>query len=230
MYADRVEATSRRSIKERLYGNTGDDSSRRRQFTGKRQRQDDDKWEHDLYKDDEPQVSNRIIGGKDLRLKLQKKSVQQESLSGNGSVSGVRDLREKLSGTMYSQPVNTDPPKPKRKPVLKDNKSVRNNVIVEAPEPETKKVASSVPRTKTPQKARTFPVIFISSLAFYNCYEAESVDSFLQSLGLEKYSITFQVEEVDMTALVHMTGEDLKALGIPMGPRKKILLALESNV
>ncbi|XP_028052709.1 uncharacterized protein LOC114257141 isoform X4 [Camellia sinensis] len=188
------------------------------------QRQDDDKWEHDLYKDDEPQVSNRIIGGKDLRLKLQKKSVQQESLSGNGSVSGVRDLREKLSGTMYSQPVNTDPPKPKRKPVLKDNKSVRNNVIVEAPEPETKKVASSVRRTKTPQKA-------------------ESVDSFLQSLGLEKYSITFQVEEflllfwhfmlfvqVDMTALVHMTGEDLKALGIPMGPRKKILLALESNV
>ncbi|KAI7984683.1 SEC23-interacting protein [Camellia lanceoleosa] len=181
MYADRVEATSRRSIKERLYGNTGDDSSRRRQFTGKRQRQDDDKWEHDLYKDDEPQVSS------------------------------VRDLREKLSGTMYSQPVNTDPPKPKRKPVLKDNKSVRNNVIVEAPEPETKKVASSVPRTKTQQKA-------------------ESVDSFLRSLGLEKYSITFQVEEVDMTALVHMTGEDLKALGIPMGPRKKILLALESNV
>ncbi|XP_028052708.1 uncharacterized protein LOC114257141 isoform X3 [Camellia sinensis] len=194
MYADRVEATSRRSIKERLYGNTGDDSIRRRQFTGKRQRQDDDKWEHDLYKDDEPQVSS------------------------------VRDLREKLSGTMYSQPVNTDPPKPKRKPVLKDNKSVRNNVIVEAPEPETKKVASSVRRTKTPQKA-------------------ESVDSFLQSLGLEKYSITFQVEEflllfwhfmlfvqVDMTALVHMTGEDLKALGIPMGPRKKILLALESNV
>ncbi|THG22177.1 hypothetical protein TEA_025227 [Camellia sinensis var. sinensis] len=196
MYADRVEATSRRSIKERLYGNTGDDSIRRRQFTGKRQRQDDDKWEHDLYKDDEPQVSNRIIGGKDLRLKLQKKSVQQESLSGNGSVSGVRDLREKLSGTMYSQPVNTDPPKPKRKPVLKDNKSVRNNVIVEAPEPETKKVASS----------------------------AESVDSFLQSLGLEKYSITFQVEEVDMTALVHMTGEDLKALGIPMVNLTKLTL------
>ncbi|CAL5353488.1 unnamed protein product [Camellia sinensis] len=234
MYADRVEATSRRSIKERLYGNTGDDSIRRRQFTGKsltrrmtsgscfwrserenqalehswahkRQRQDDDKWEHDLYKDDEPQVSNRIIGGKDLRLKLQKKSVQQESLSGNGSVSGVRDLREKLSGTMYSQPVNTDPPKPKRKPVLKDNKSVRNNVIVEAPEPETKKVASSVRRTKTPQKA-------------------ESVDSFLQSLGLEKYSITFQVEEVDMTALVHMTGEDLKALGIPMVNLTKLTL------
>ncbi|KAB5569759.1 hypothetical protein DKX38_003552 [Salix brachista] len=43
-----------------------------------------------------------------------------------------------------------------------------------------------------------------------------SVDGFLQSLGLEKYLITFQAEEVDMTALVHMTDDDLKALGIPM--------------
>lgn len=55
------------------------------------------------------------------------------------------------------------------------------------------------------------------------------MDGFLQSLGLEKYLITFQAEEVDMTALVHMNDEDLKALGIPMGPRKKILLALESR-
>ncbi|KAJ0792577.1 putative sterile alpha motif domain-containing protein [Helianthus annuus] len=46
--------------------------------------------------------------------------------------------------------------------------------------------------------------------------QAETVDSFLQSLGLEKYSITFQAEEVDMTALLHMTDEDLKAIGIPM--------------
>ncbi|GKU86033.1 hypothetical protein SLEP1_g618 [Rubroshorea leprosula] len=32
-----------------------------------------------------------------------------------------------------------------------------------------------------------------------------------------------------MSALVHMTDEDLKALGMPMGPRKKIRLALESR-
>ncbi|KAG2278679.1 hypothetical protein Bca52824_061234 [Brassica carinata] len=56
-----------------------------------------------------------------------------------------------------------------------------------------------------------------------------SVDSFLESLGLEKYSTSFQVEEVDMDALMHMTDDDLKALLIPMGPRKKILLALGSN-
>ncbi|PSR86349.1 Ankyrin repeat and SAM domain-containing protein [Actinidia chinensis var. chinensis] len=216
MYADRV-AASGRSIKERLNGNTIDDSGRRRQITGKRPRQDDDKWQHDLYKDDEPQVSNHRIGTKDLRLKLQKKSVQKAIHSGIGTVSGIRDLREKLSGTIYSQSGNTDPSKPK--PVLEGSKRARTNAItsrarisalIDAPEPETKRVASSVPTKKTQQKA-------------------ESVDSFLQSLGLEKYSITFEAEEVDMTALLHMTDGDLKALGIPMGPRKKILLVLESK-
>ncbi|XP_057473956.1 uncharacterized protein LOC130762284 [Actinidia eriantha] len=208
MYADREDASTRRSIKERL--NSNDDFGRRRQIIGKRQRQDDDKWEHDLYKDGEPQMSNHRIGTKDLRLKLQKKSVQQTSQSGNGSVSGARDLREKLSGETYLRPMNTDP-KPKPKPVLESSKPVRKSVIVEALEPEIKKVACSIPKKKTQQKA-------------------ESVDSFLQSIGLEKYSITFQAEEVDMTALVHMTDGDLKALGVPMGPRKKILLALESQV
>ncbi|KAH7670410.1 RNA-binding protein Bicaudal-C protein [Dioscorea alata] len=57
-----------------------------------------------------------------------------------------------------------------------------------------------------------------------------SIESLLQSLGLEKYLITFMVEEVDMMALKHMTDNDLKALGIPMGPRKKILLALNSQI
>ncbi|PSS14092.1 SEC23-interacting protein [Actinidia chinensis var. chinensis] len=206
MYADREDVSTRRSIKDRL--NSNDDSGRRRPITGKRQRQEDDKWEHDLYKDGEPQVSNRRIGTKDLRLKLQKKSAQQTSQSGNGSVSGARDLREKLSGETYLRPLNTDP---KPKPVLEGSKPVRKSVIVETPEPEIKKVASSVPKHKAQQKA-------------------ESVDSFLQSIGLEKYSITFQAEEVDMTALVHMTDGDLKALGVPMGPRKKILLELESRV
>lgn len=61
-----------------------------------------------------------------------------------------------------------------------------------------------------------------------NAYPAEelTVSSLLQSLGLSKYSIIFQAEEVDMTVLRHMRDDDLKELGIPMGPRKKILLAL----
>ena len=85
------------------------------------------------------------------------------------------------------------------------------SVGVEAPAVQAKRPSNSVPK-KLPQKADI------------------SVDDFLQSLGLEKYLITFQAEEVDMAALNHMTDEDLKAMGIPMGPRKKILLALESKV
>ncbi|XP_038899408.1 ankyrin repeat and SAM domain-containing protein 6 isoform X2 [Benincasa hispida] len=201
MYADRLEADNHRSIKDRLNGNSSDLSARRRTITGKRQRQDD-KWEHDLYEDDEPQTSNRRVGARDLRLKLQKKSQQQ---SGNASFSGVRDLREKLSGTIKPQAANNDPPKPK----LEVTKPPRKNDTVEAHPSTTQKV---VAKPATRKKTDT------------------SVDDFLQSLGLEKYSITFQAEEVDMTALVHMGDEDLKALGVPMGPRKKILLALESRV
>ncbi|GMN50292.1 hypothetical protein TIFTF001_019446 [Ficus carica] len=175
----RVEAETRRSIKDRLNGNFRDDASGRRQVIGKRQRQDD-KWEHDLYQDDEPQLSNRKIDARDLRLKLQRKS-HQASVSGRGSQSGVRDLREKLSGTMHPQPVNYDPPKLKQEA----SKPARKSVAIQASATESRKASTSV-------------------------------DDFLQSLGLEKYSITFQAEEVDMAALAHMTDEDLKAIGIPM--------------
>ncbi|CAI9107416.1 OLC1v1006765C1 [Oldenlandia corymbosa var. corymbosa] len=206
MYADRVESASKSSIKDRLNGNFPGGSIRRRQVTGKRQREDDDKWEHDLFEEDEPRVSKRTMSSTDLRLKLQKKSKQQNAQSVRGSrSSGVRDLREKLSGVIYPQKMETDPPKPKQ--VSEVSKPVRKSVIAEAPPPEKKTVASSASKKKT--------------------QKVESVDSFLQSLGLEKYSITFQAEEVDMAALLHMTDEDLKAMGIPMGPRKKILLALE---
>ncbi|KAF2292592.1 hypothetical protein GH714_025831 [Hevea brasiliensis] len=179
MYADRVEAAGKRSVKERLDGNSTEDFTRRWQITGKRQREDD-KWEHDLYEEDEPRSSTS------------KEDSPQSSQIGKGS--GMRDLREKLSGTMNSQPVNADPPRRK----LEAAKLARRSVAVEAPEPEIKKADTSI-------------------------------EGFLQSIGLEKYLITFQAEEVDMTALVHMNDEDLKAIGIPMGPRKKIILALESR-
>jgi hypothetical protein len=43
-----------------------------------------------------------------------------------------------------------------------------------------------------------------------------SLDRLLKSLDVEKYSINFQAEEVDMKALLHMNEEDMKSLGIPM--------------
>ncbi|XP_073145406.1 uncharacterized protein [Henckelia pumila] len=213
MYADQVEAQSNRSIRERLNGATTADSGRRVPVPRKRQREDDDKWEHDLFEDGGgPQVSNRRIGHKDLRLKLQRKNMERATQNVRGSITGVtRDLREKLSGTSYSRPVELEPPPVRPKPIEVAKPTRRSAIAEAAPVSEAKKVASAVPKKKAKQMV-------------------ESVDNFLQSLGLEKYSITFQAEEVDMTALTHMSDEDLKALGIPMGPRKKILLALEAKV
>ncbi|XP_073130249.1 uncharacterized protein [Henckelia pumila] len=57
-----------------------------------------------------------------------------------------------------------------------------------------------------------------------------TVDIFLKSLGLEKFTILFKAEEVDMYSLKRMTDSDLKELGIPMGPRKKIMLALQPRL
>uniref|UniRef100_M4CAL1 SAM domain-containing protein n=1 Tax=Brassica campestris TaxID=3711 RepID=M4CAL1_BRACM len=196
MYADRLESESgtRKLLKDRINGGSSDNSTPSRRVTGKRQRQDD-KWEHDLFGSDKPQLSNRRVDSGDLRMKLQKRH------HGSQSGSGVRDLREKLSGTMNVQPISK---------VETARPSLKSLVTGTATET-TRKTSSQATRKKSQQAA------------------GASVDSFLESLGLEKYSTAFQVEEVDMDALMHMTDDDLKAMLIPMGPRKKILLALGSK-
>ncbi|KAJ0234111.1 Sterile alpha motif [Hirschfeldia incana] len=205
MYADRLESESgsRNTVKDRINGGSGDNSTRSRQVTGKRQRQDD-KWEHDLFSSDKPQLSSRRVDSRDLRLKLQKRD--DGSQSGRGAGSGVRDLREKLSGTMNAQPKNSDPLKSKVEGARPSMKSVATDTETEV----ARKASGQATRKKSQQAGA-------------------SVDSFLDSLGLEKYSTAFKVEEVDMDALMHMTDGDLKAMLIPMGPRKKILLALGSK-
>jgi hypothetical protein len=52
------------------------------------------------------------------------------------------------------------------------------------------------------------------------------VPALLRSLDLLQYLPAFEEQEVDMAALVQCTEEDLKELGLPMGPRKKILAML----
>ncbi|KAF6159852.1 hypothetical protein GIB67_032936 [Kingdonia uniflora] len=56
--------------------------------------------------------------------------------------------------------------------------------------------------------------------------ETLTIASLLHALGLGEYEINFRDQEVDMTELKHMGDNDLKTLGIPMGPRKRILLAV----
>lgn len=172
-----------------------------------RQRQADEKWKHDLYREDDRSAS-KSIDPRDLRFKLQRKSSQQGFAGQKGT--GVRDLREMLSGTMHPQPSNADPRK--AKPVPEVVKVTRRETVDERPVRQSKKVSKPSSSKKASQPKAESPL-----------------DSFLKSLGLEKYSITFQAEEVDMAALRHMSESDLKALGIPMGPRKKITLALESR-
>ncbi|XP_018478758.1 uncharacterized protein LOC108849666 [Raphanus sativus] len=208
MYSDRVEAgnVSKNTVKSRLNGGSGDLSSRGRQVTRKRGRQDDDKWEHDLFDDDnKPRLSNRKVDPRDLRLKLQKKHHGLQSRLGGASL-GERDLREKLSGAKNPPLRNSN--------LQKSTREAARSPAVKNGSGETKsetRAALNGATKKKPQQAGT------------------SVDSFLESLGLEKYSTSFQVEEVDMDALMHMTDDDLKAMLIPMGPRKKILLALGSK-
>ncbi|KAK6155157.1 hypothetical protein DH2020_009405 [Rehmannia glutinosa] len=70
------------------------------------------------------------------------------------------------------------------------------------------------------------PVTGGMSRSQYQENQPLTVSSLLHSLGLGKYYINFQAEEIDMVALKQMGDSDLKELGVPMGPRKKILQAL----
>ncbi|XP_030521423.1 uncharacterized protein LOC115734677 isoform X1 [Rhodamnia argentea] len=91
-----------------------------------------------------------------------------------------------------------------------------------------------VTRTPLPlDSARSLPRLHtqgaISHRSVYAVQGQLTVGAFLNSLGLGKYAIHFQAEEVDMDVLKQMRDHDLKEMGIPMGPRRKILLALLSR-
>ncbi|KAL5998770.1 hypothetical protein ACLOJK_009718 [Asimina triloba] len=137
------------------------------------------------------------IGVRDLRLKLQRKS-ELHAQPSRGTREGVRDLREKLAGTMHSQPANTDIPKTKA--TTEVVKSVRKIT------PSSEAIISDPKKVANPASSRKKTQLKVDT----------SIGGFLQSLGLEKYLIQFQAEEVDMAALMHMTDDDLKAIGIPM--------------
>ena len=53
-----------------------------------------------------------------------------------------------------------------------------------------------------------------------------SVASWLANLGLEKYVEAFTASEIDFDTLRHLREEDLKELGLPIGPRRKVLAAI----
>jgi class 3 adenylate cyclase len=52
------------------------------------------------------------------------------------------------------------------------------------------------------------------------------VASWLARLGLDKYIEAFTANEIDFDSLRHLSEEDLKDLGLPIGPRRKVLAAI----
>lgn len=56
----------------------------------------------------------------------------------------------------------------------------------------------------------------------------QSLEQLLESCGLSKYAKCFQDEEVDLESLNLLSDQDLKSLGLPLGPRRKLQSAMAS--
>ena len=58
----------------------------------------------------------------------------------------------------------------------------------------------------------------------------QQIADWLQQLGLGQYAQTFAENEIDVSVLPHLADQDLKDMGVPLGPRRKILAAIGKNV
>ena len=52
---------------------------------------------------------------------------------------------------------------------------------------------------------------------------------FLVANGLGEYTTRFVTEKIDIEALMLLTDEDLTSLGLPLGPRRKLTIAIENR-
>ncbi|CAO2179780.1 unnamed protein product [Urochloa humidicola] len=212
MYADR-NSGRKRSVRDRLGSGGG---SRSRSDDAKRFHRDDGTWRRELYKDSG--VTQTSSGPTSRNLQSNKKSQVEQRIE-VVKKSSVPDLREKLSGVSSQRPQlssTVQVPKPVRESVNGDKPVQKRDPPPTAAPPVIKKVSAPAP---IPAPAPPPPQQSQEKVD-------ASLESLLKSLELEKYLINFQAEEVDMKAMAYMNEEDMKLLGIPMGPRKKILSAL----
>jgi hypothetical protein len=56
--------------------------------------------------------------------------------------------------------------------------------------------------------------------------EAGAVRRWLADLGLDRFADAFAEQQIDEEVLAELSDADLKELGIPLGPRKKLLKAI----
>ena len=52
------------------------------------------------------------------------------------------------------------------------------------------------------------------------------IRDWLEKLNLGQYADTFEENEIDLSALRHVSDEDLKEIGVALGSRRKILAAV----
>jgi hypothetical protein len=57
---------------------------------------------------------------------------------------------------------------------------------------------------------------------------AGDIKQWLEGIGLSKYAQAFADNEIDLEVLPDLTEDDLEKLGLPMGPRKKLLRAIDA--
>jgi hypothetical protein len=68
----------------------------------------------------------------------------------------------------------------------------------------------------------------IRRLKFYiGDKELSDISRWLSDLGLEKYVSAFADAEIDFETLPELAEEDLKELGLPLGPRRKVWGAIK---
>ncbi|XP_053188679.1 SEC23-interacting protein [Scomber japonicus] len=87
---------------------------------------------------------------------------------------------------------------------------------------DTKQVTAPVPQAVIPPAVEEEPK--------EDGEEFEDLSAMLEHLGLSEYKGTFDEEKIDIESFLMCTIEDLKEMGIPLGPRKKISKFVKERV
>ena len=57
----------------------------------------------------------------------------------------------------------------------------------------------------------------------------QQIADWLKTLGMSEYAQRFAENEIDVSVLPHLTDEDLKDIGVPLGHRRKMLAAINQG-
>ena len=56
----------------------------------------------------------------------------------------------------------------------------------------------------------------------------KEISDWLEELGMSEYAERFSENKIDVSVLRHLTDQDLKDIGVPLGHRRKMLAAITS--